>query len=106
VACAGRTLSVNPIKEFDMNRISKTLMCACIALAAGGSFAQDAMKPDGAANKDHMMKKEMTMQDCKDHMAMAKKEGTKKDSAAMKMDAKCADMMKKGGAASEPSMQK
>lgn len=33
-----------------MNTLSKTLMCACIALAAGGSFAQDAMmKKDGMA---------------------------------------------------------
>ena len=45
-----------------------------------------------------MMKKEtMTMQECKDHMAMAKKDGMKKDDAMMKKDATCADMMKKDG---------
>jgi hypothetical protein len=38
----------------------------------------------------------MTMQDCKDHMAMANKDGMmKKDDAMMKMDTMCADMMKK-----------
>ena len=76
-----------------MNTLSKTLMCACIALAAGGSFAQDA-----TMKKDHMAKKEMTMQDCKDHMAMAKKDGMKKDDAMMKKDTTCAEMMKKDGA--------
>ncbi len=76
-----------------MNTLSKTLMCASIALAAGSSFAADAMKKD-----DHMMKKDMTMQGCKDHMAMAKKDGMKKDDASMKMDAQCDAMMKKDGA--------
>ena len=37
------------------------------------------------------------MQECKDHMAMAKKDGMKKDDAMMKKDAMCADMMKKDG---------
>ena len=48
---------------------------------------------------DGMMKKEaaMTMQQCKDHMAMSKKDGMKKDDAMMKKDAMCADMMKKDG---------
>ena len=54
-----------------MNSISKTLMCACIALSAGTAFAQDAMKKDEPMAKDGMMKKDMTMQECKDHMAMA-----------------------------------
>jgi hypothetical protein len=81
-----------------MNTLSKTLMCACIALSASASFAQDAMKKNDAMPKDGMAKKEMTMQDCKDHMAMAKKDGMKKDDAMMKKDTMCADMMKKDGA--------
>ena len=81
-----------------MNTLSKTLMCACIALSAGSSFAQDAMKKNDAMPKDGMAKKEMTMQECKDHMAMAKKDGMKKDDAMMKKDTMCADMMKKDGA--------
>lgn len=76
-----------------MNTLSKTLMCACIALSAGASFAQDAMKKN-----DGMAHKEMTMQECKDHMAMAKKDGMKKDDAMMKKDTMCHDMMKKDGA--------
>ena len=76
-----------------MNTLSKTLMCACIALSVGASVAQDATK-----KTDGMAKKDMTMQDCKDHMAMAKKDGMKKDDAMMKKDTMCHDMMKKDGA--------
>ena len=96
-----------------MNAISRTLMCACIALTAGSSFAQDTMKKDEPMAKDGMMKKHMTMQQCKDHMAMAKKDGMKKGDAMMDKDAMCADMMKKhgatmhnDGAASGPMMMK
>jgi len=74
-----------------MKTLSTAVMCACLTLAAGGATAQDAKKD--AMAKDGMMK--MTMQECKDHMAMAKKEGTTKDDAMMKKDAMCADMMKK-----------
>ena len=89
-----------------MNSISKTLMCACIAVAANASFAQDAMKKAEPMAKDGMMKKDMTMQDCKDHMAMAKKDGMKKDDAMMKKDTMCADMMKKDGMKKEEPMMK
>ncbi len=75
-----------------MKTIKTALMCACMALAAGSVAAQDAKKDSMA--KDGMMKKEMTMQECKDHMAMAAKPGTKKDDAMMKKDTMCADMMK------------
>ena len=83
-----------------MNRTTTALLAACLSVAAAGAFAQDAMmkKDDGA-----MMKKDMTMQECKDHMAMANKDGMKKDDAMMKKDKMCADMMmKKDGAASAP----
>ncbi len=75
-----------------MKTVAASLMCACLALAAGGVAAQDAMKK--APMKDDMMSKPMTMQECKDHMAMAKKDG-KKDAAMMKKDAMCKDMMDK-----------
>ena len=74
-----------------MKTLTTAIMCACIAFAAGGAAAQD--KKD-AMPKDAM---KMTMQECKDHMAMAKKEGDKKDDAMMKKDTMCADMMKKDG---------
>ena len=73
-----------------MKTLATALMCVGMALAAGGAAAQDAKKD--AMAKDNM---KMTMQECKDHMAMAKKEGTTKDDAMMKKDAMCADMMKK-----------
>ncbi|MBC8058590.1 MAG: hypothetical protein H7Y61_18625 [Rhizobiales bacterium] len=78
-----------------MTYLSRTLMCACFAMAASSTFAQDAMKKNEPM-KDGM-KKEMTMQECKDHMAMAKKDGMKKDDAMMKSDKTCSDMMKKDG---------
>jgi pentapeptide MXKDX repeat protein len=71
------------------------VMCASTALAATGALAQDTMKKD-AMPKDGMAQP-MTMQQCKDYMAMAK-DGVKKDDAMMKKDAACADMMKKDGA--------
>lgn len=86
-----------------MNAFKTTLLSGCIALTSFAAMAQDAMKKD-----DSMMKKEMTMQDCKDHMAMAKKDGMKKDDAMMmKKESMCSDMMKKDsmmkdGAASAP----
>ena len=74
-----------------MKTLTTALVTGCFALAAGAAFAMDDMKKG-----DAMMKKDtMTMQECKDHMAMAKKDGMKKDDAMMKKDTMCADMMKK-----------
>jgi pentapeptide MXKDX repeat protein len=89
-----------------MNNFSKILMCACIALSAGAAFAQDAMKKDQPMAKDGMIKKDMTMQECKDHMAVAKKDGMKKDDAMMKKDTMCADIMKKDDMKKEEPMKK
>jgi len=58
------------------------------------------MKPDATMAKPGAA---MTMQQCKDHMAMAKKDGMKKDDAMMKKDTMCADMMKKDAMAKEPA---
>ena len=89
-----------------MTKLTTAVLTAGLMLAAGGTFAQDAMKKG-----DAMMNKDMTMQQCKDHMAMMKKDGMKKDDAMMKKDHMCDDMMKKGGmmkdgAASAPMMKK
>ena len=43
------------------------------------------------------MKKGMTLLECKDPMAMVKKDGMRKDDARMKRDTLCADMMQKDG---------
>ena len=80
-----------------MKTVARIAMCASMALAVGGVAAQGTMKKDDPMSKDGMAKS-MTMQECKDHMAMAAKAGTKKDDAMMKKDALCADMMKKDSA--------
>ncbi len=77
-----------------MKKFSAPLLCACLALAAGGAAAQDAMKKSDPMSKD-AKPMTMTMQQCKDHMEVAKKDGMKKDDAMMKKDAMCKDMMDK-----------
>jgi hypothetical protein len=98
-----RSYALQP-KEILMKAFTTTLMCACLALAAGPATAADdamsktpdTMTKNGAMNKDGMADKNMmTLQQCKDHMAMSKKDGMKKDDAMMKNDAMCDDMMKK-----------
>lgn len=93
-----------------MKLLATSLLCAAMALSTGASFAQDSSKPAGAST-DSTMGKEMTSDDCKAHMASMKKDGVMKDSAGnvmnkdgtkrdetmMKNDAKCSEMMNKGG---------
>ncbi len=95
-----------------MKKHAAILMCALLAGAASPAFAMDdamTKKPDNMA-KDGMMKdgmgKPMTMQECTDHMAMAKKDGMKKDDAMMKKDATCSAMMKKDGMKKDDAMMK
>jgi len=76
-----------------MNRFSIAMLFASVALCAGSAAAQE--KKDSMA-KDSM-DKPMTMQQCKDHMAMQKTDAQKKDAMMMKKDEMCADMMKKEG---------
>lgn len=80
-----------------MKTIATALICASIALANGGAAAQDATKKSDSTAKGGM-KSNMTMQECKDHMAMSKKGEMKMDDAMHKM---CTDMMKKEGEAGE-----
>ena len=90
-----------------MKKLSIILMSGCMALSAGATFAMDDMKkPDGMAKGGMMKKDTMTMQQCNDHIAMAKP-GMKKDDAMMKKDTMCADMMKDGtGTKNKDSMMK
>ena len=80
-----------------MRTLAATLIC-CASLTGAGAFAASHTEMGASAPMaaDGMMKKEMSMQDCKDHMAMAKKDTmAKKDDAMMKKDAACEEMMKK-----------
>ena len=86
-----------------MKILSTALISTCLALAAGTAGAGAHTDKEKAAMA---AKKEMTMQECKDHMAMAKKDGMKKDDAMMKKDTTCAEMMKKDAAAKPDPMKK
>ena len=81
-----------------MKTLSTVLLSGGISLISTVAFAQDAMKtPDGMARDGMMNGGAMTMQQCKDHMAMPAKDGPKKDDATRKKDTMCAGMMKKEG---------
>ena len=85
-----------------MNKFVTAALTTGLLFAAGTTFAQDAMKKD-----EPMMKKDMTMQECKSHMAMEKKDGMKKDDAMMmKKHDMCADMMKKDGMKKDDAAKK
>ena len=73
-----------------MKKISIAVMFACMTIGYGTASAADVMKHD-----DDMMTKNMTVQQCKDHMMMSKKDGMKKDDSMMKMDTHCKDMIAK-----------
>ena len=80
-----------------MKSLVTALFC-CATLVGSGAFAASHMEKGASAPmaKTDMMKKEMSLQECKDHMAMAGKDAmAKKDDATMKKDAACADMIKK-----------
>jgi len=85
-----------------MKLLTTALISTCMAIAAGSAGAAAHTEKEKAA----MAKKDMTMQECKDHMAMAKKDGMKKDDAMMKKDTMCADMMKKDATAKPDPMKK
>ena len=73
-----------------MKSLVALLMCSCMTFVAGNAIAASHTEKGASAPmaQDGMMKKEMSMQDCKDHMAMAKKGDAmaKKDDAMMKKD--------------------
>jgi hypothetical protein len=75
----------------SMKNLHHALIAGCLACAASGAFAQDAMKKD-------MPMKDMTMADCKAMMEKEKKETTKQEDAVMmKKREQCNAMMKKDG---------
>ena len=74
------------LEDYLMKTLTTIAICACLALAANGVAAQE--------KKDES--KPMTLQECKDYMAKAKDaKDAKKDDAAMKKEAACADIIKK-----------
>ena len=82
-----------------MRTLISTLSC-CAALGPPRTPAVAARHPEKGASapmaKADTMKKEMSVQECKDHMAMARKDTmARKDDAMMKKDAACAEMVKK-----------
>ena len=85
-----------------MKSLVALLMCSCMTFVAGHAAAASHMEKGASAPmaQGGMTKKEMSMQDCKDHMAMARKGDAmaKKDDAMMKKDAMCDEMMKKDDA--------
>jgi hypothetical protein len=76
-----------------MKMLTTLLMSACLAVAAGNAAAQE---------KKDAMAKPMTMKECQDYTAMAKKEPAKKDD---KKEAACAEMMKKDAAMKKEPMK-
>jgi len=83
-----------------MRTFAATLICASLTFASAGAFAASHMEKEKGASapmaQGGTMKKDMSMQECKDHMAMAKKDTmAKKDDAMMKKDGACEEMMKK-----------
>jgi len=81
-----------------MRPLAATLACASLGLFAGSAFAASHMEKGASAPMAHgdMVKKDLSLQECKDHMAMAKKDTmAKKEDAMMKKDAACAEMVKK-----------
>ena len=80
-----------------MKTIATALIWVSMALVTGGAAAQDTSKKSDPPAKGST-KSNMTTQECKDHMAMAKKGEMKMDDTHRKM---CADMMKKGGQTGE-----
>ena len=80
-----------------MRTLAATFVCAGLA-AAGSAFAASHTEKGASAPMAHgdMVKKDLSLQECKDHMAMAKKDTmAKKEDAMMKKDAACAEMVKK-----------
>ena len=93
-----------------MRTLIATLSCGCLlALAGTPAFAASPMEKGASAPmaKADTMKKEMSMQECRDHLAMASKDTmARKDDARMKKDAACADMMKKDAMKKDEPMKK
>ena len=75
-----------------MRTLAATLICASLSFAGASAFAASHTEKGASAPmaQGGTMKKEMSVQECKDYVAMAKK-----DDAMMKKDAACEEMVKK-----------
>ena len=83
-------------------RTTIPLFVVCCMLAGTAWSADDMKAADGKMKKDAM-----TLQECKDYMAMAKKDAmTKRDDAMAKKDAMCSDMVKKDEMMKKDAMSK
>jgi hypothetical protein len=78
-----------------LKNYAAVLTCVVSLVAGAASAADDARKGE-PVGKEGVLMKNMTMEECKEHMAMARKDGTKRDDATLKKDTMCTDMMKKG----------
>ena len=78
-----------------MKIVQTGLLCVGIAFASGSALAQD-MRNAPAPNDPA---KQLTIQECKDQMAMPRTDAMKTDPAVLKKDAACADIIKKDGTA-------
>ena len=74
----------------------KTVTCVLAGLLLGGCASSDGMMKNGAMSGGGDMQT-MSMKQCQEHMAMRSKPGMQMDSAMMKMDDMCKDMMMKQG---------
>ena len=71
-----------------MKTTATAFLCACLSLGAAGALGQDTSK--GAS--DRAVKKDWTIEDCRDHMA--DRAGAPKDEAARMQESRCAALMK------------
>jgi hypothetical protein len=79
-----------------MKHLAIALVCACATLCTSPIRAQDVAKRD-RSDKDLVMTKDWTVQDCKDRKSMTTRDGARSDAATMKMDRACAERMKAQG---------
>jgi len=81
-----------------MRSLATTLICASLSFAGASAFAASHTEKGASAPmaQGGTMKKEMSVQECRDYMAMSRKDTmAKKDDAMMKKDAACEEMVKK-----------
>ncbi|WP_457102142.1 hypothetical protein [Microbacterium sp. P5_E9] len=86
-----------------MKVIATTWLGGALMLASISASAQDAAKKDGTP-KDSGTTMVMTMQQCKQHMAISEKAGAKKDDAMVKKDTMCNELMNQSGGMSKGGM--
>ena len=81
-----------------MRSLAATLICASLSFAGASAFAASHTEKGASAPmaQGGTMKKEMSVQECRDYMALSRKDAmAKKDDAMTKKDAACEEMVKK-----------